>query len=98
DEADAQRRGFHGSGDHTGRRIDRTVTLMQQTSEFKDIVYAERPERVLKLDVRLPTKGGAKRPPLVMYIPMGGMRGCPKELAPYWLTEHGFTMASIEAR
>jgi acetyl esterase/lipase len=29
---------------------------------------------------------------------MGGMRACPKEGAQWWLTEHGFAMASIEAR
>jgi acetyl esterase/lipase len=33
-----------------------------------------------------------------MFVPMGGMRGCDKAGAPFWLVEHGFAMASIEAR
>lgn len=35
---------------------------------------------------------------MVLFIPMGGMRGCRKEAAPTWLVEHGFAMAAIECR
>lgn len=66
---------------------------LTSVSIFTDIPYRETP---LRLDLRIPTT--PHRPPLVMYIPMGGMRGCPKEGAQWWLTEHGFAMASIEAR
>lgn len=63
---------------------------------FDDIVYAGTPQRPLRLDLRLPDSPAT--PPLVLYIPMGGMRSCPKEAAPYWLVDQGFAMASIEAR
>ncbi|MBI4026835.1 MAG: alpha/beta hydrolase [Verrucomicrobia bacterium] len=65
-------------------------------SVFTDIPYARTPQRVLRLDLRVPRK--EQRPPLVMYIPMGGMRSCVKENAPWWLVESGFAMASIECR
>lgn len=66
------------------------------TDIFTDIVYVRRPQRELRLDLRVPRV--EPRPPLVMYIPMGGMRVCAKEGAPWWLVEHGFAMASIECR
>jgi acetyl esterase/lipase len=69
---------------------------MSEVSSWNDLTYARRPQRELRLDIRVP-KAGA-RPPLVMFIPMGGMRGCNKANAPYWLVDHGFAMASIEAR
>ncbi len=69
---------------------------MIRTSIFADIPYAQTPQRVLRLDLRVPRK--AQQPPLVLYIPMGGMRSCAKENAPWWLTECGFAMASIECR
>ena len=65
-------------------------------SEFNDIVYARTPQRALRLDLRVPQSKHLL--PLVLYIPMGGMSECVKEHAPWWLTEHGFAMASIEAR
>ena len=63
---------------------------------YSDLVYATRPQRALRLDLRVPRH--AAPPPLVLYIPMGGMSSCPKERAPTWLTEAGFAMASIECR
>ena len=65
-------------------------------SIFTDIPFAQTPQRTLRLDLRVPQFG--RRLPLVMYIPMGGMYVCVKEHAPWWLVEHGFAMASIEAR
>ena len=65
-------------------------------SIFNDIVYARTPQRPLRLDLRVPQSKHLL--PLVLYIPMGGMSECVKEHAPWWLTEHGFAMASIEAR
>lgn len=63
---------------------------------ISDIPYRQTPQRILKLDLRIPRTD--HKPPLVMYIPMGGMRVCAKENAQWWLTKHGFAMASIEAR
>lgn len=71
---------------------------MAETRVWMDIVYSRPPQRDLRLDLRMPAAGGGGRPPLVLYIPMGGMRGCRKETAPTWLLEHGFAMASIECR
>ena len=65
-------------------------------SVFNDIVYTRTPQRPLRLDLRVPQSKHLL--PLVLYIPMGGMSECVKEHAPWWLTEHGFAMASIEAR
>lgn len=65
-------------------------------SVWTGIPYANTPQRTLYLDLRVPR--GVPPPPLVLYIPMGGMRGCRRENAQWWLTEHGFAMASIEAR
>lgn len=61
-----------------------------------DIPYAETPQRQLRLDLHVPRC--AERPPLVLYIPMGGMRTCDKSRAPWWLAKRGFAMASIECR
>lgn len=61
-----------------------------------DIVYRTTPQRELRLDLRVPDS--STPPPLVLYIPMGGMRGCAKENGQWWLTEYGFAMASIECR
>lgn len=69
---------------------------MSQIKTWSDIVYARTPQRELKLDVRVPESASA--PPLIIFIPMGGMRACNKANAPYWLVDHGFAMASIEAR
>jgi acetyl esterase/lipase len=54
----------------------------------------------LRLDLHVPsdTRQREKPVPLVLFNPMGGMRICTKENAPWWLTEYGFAMASIEAR
>jgi len=65
-------------------------------SIFTDIPYEQTPQKVLRLDLRVPQN--EQRLPLVMYIPLGGMRSCVKENAPWWLTESGFAMASIECR
>lgn len=64
--------------------------------EITGIPYAETPQRTLFMDLRVPRT--ASPPPLVLYIPMGGMRGCRRENAPWWLADAGFAMASIEAR
>lgn len=63
---------------------------------FADIPYTQTPQRPLRLDLRVPCSD--RRLPLVLCIPMSGMSECVKEHAPWWLTEHGFAMASIEAR
>ena len=63
---------------------------------FTDIPYTETPQRTLRLDLRMPQSD--RRPPLVMYIPVGGMRFCAKQNAPWWLTEYGFAMAAIDVR
>jgi acetyl esterase/lipase len=65
-------------------------------SSINDIPYAQTPQRTLRLDLRIPK--ATKLPPLILFIPMGGMRVCAKESAPWWPTELGFAMASIEAR
>ncbi len=65
-------------------------------SSLNDIPYSQTPQRALRLDLRIPR--AEKRPPLILFIPMGGMRVCEKEGAPWWPTEHGFAMASIECR
>jgi acetyl esterase/lipase len=70
--------------------------VLNDAKTWTDLVYARRPQRDLMLDIRVPRCGF--RPPLVVFIPMGGMRGCNKSGAPTWLLEHGFAMASIEAR
>src|SRR5262249_26278975 len=67
-----------------------------QISIFNDIPYAETPQRTLMLDLRVPR---ADKPmPLVVYIPVGGMRACDRKWAPWYLTEHGFAMASLDVR
>ena len=66
------------------------------TGIFTDLPFTATPQRTLRLDLRVPQSAG--RLPLVLYIPMGGMSSCVKEQAPWWLTEYGFAMASIEAR
>ena len=63
---------------------------------WTDIPFAETPQRTLRLDLRVPRC--RKQPPLVLFIPMGGMRSCIKANAQWWLTENGFAMASIECR
>lgn len=65
-------------------------------SIWTGIPYRETPQRTLSLDLRVPRT--AKPPPLILYIPMGGMRFCRRDSAPWWMTEHGFAMASIECR
>lgn len=62
---------------------------------YRDLVYRQTPQRELRLDLRVPD---IQKPPVVMYIPMGGMRNCEKENAPFWLPEKGFAFASIECR
>jgi acetyl esterase/lipase len=61
-----------------------------------DLPYRQTPQRALRLDLHVPA--GVLRPPLVMWIPMQGMRACPKECAPLWIVKHGFALASIECR
>ena len=69
---------------------------MSDVTIWTDLTYARRPQRDLRLDLRVPkTKG---KPPLIVFIPMGGMRSCLKANAPFWLVDEGFAMASIEAR
>ena len=63
---------------------------------WENIPFAVTPQRILRLDLRIPPHGN--RLPLVLYIPMGGMRSCDKTTAPWWLTSMGFAMASIECR
>ena len=63
---------------------------------FLDIPYAVTPQRTLALDLRIPP--GVTKPPLVVYIPVGGMRLCNKSGAPTWLLDHGFAMAAIQVR
>ncbi|MDD5678767.1 MAG: alpha/beta hydrolase [Kiritimatiellae bacterium] len=63
---------------------------------WTDIPFAETPQRTLRLDLRVPRHAG--KLPLVLYIPMSGMRSCEKAAAPWWLTDKGFAMASIECR
>lgn len=65
-------------------------------SIWTGIPYRETPQRTLYLDLRVPR--AVRPPPLVLYIPMGGMRGCRRESTQWWLTEHGFAVAGIEAR
>ena len=65
-------------------------------SKFTEIPYSQTPQRTLRLDLRVPQSD--RRSPLVIYIPVGGMRVCDKAWAPWWLTECGFAMASIEVR
>ena len=72
------------------------IRSAEPTGTFTDLQYRETPQRALRLDLRVPQSAG--RVPLVLYIPMGGMSSCIKEQAPWWLTEHGFALASIEAR
>jgi len=73
----------------TDTRSDHSVTVVT------DVVYSHTEQRVLRLDLRIPQ--GLSKPPLVIYIPMGGMSSCPKENAKWWLTEHGFAMASNDS-
>lgn len=63
---------------------------------YADLVYATTPQRQLRLDLLVPD--APTPPPLVLYIPMGGMRGCSKSTIPAWLTAYGLAVASIEAR
>ncbi|NQU11887.1 alpha/beta hydrolase [bacterium] len=64
---------------------------------FTDLVFCQTAQRALRLDLCVPEASPAP-PPLVVWIPMGGMRVCRKDQAPWWLTEHGFAIASIECR
>jgi hypothetical protein len=73
-----------------------TPSSSTPVSIFTDIPFAHTPQRTLRLDLRVPKT--TPPPPLLMYIPMGGMGACPKENAPWWLVERGFAMAFIEAR
>lgn len=66
------------------------------SKDFLDVLYRVTPQRELRLDLRMPE--GLERPPLILYIPMGGMRSCRKERAPEWPVERGFAVASIQAR
>ncbi len=69
---------------------------MSQT--YKNLCYRITPQRPLLMDLRLPE--GCRKPPLILYIPMGGMRECRKdrESVPWWIVERGFALASIECR
>ena len=69
---------------------------MTQITIIPDIPYAATPQRELFLDLRIPK--GVKNPPLVMYIPNGGLVGCNRDWTTWWPTECGFAMASIETR
>lgn len=69
---------------------------MNSIREYKDLLFSVTSQRELRLDLRVPETGFI--PPLVMYIPMGGMRVCNREHTQWWLLEHGFAMASMEAR
>ncbi|MCX5662636.1 MAG: alpha/beta hydrolase [Planctomycetota bacterium] len=66
------------------------------TRTIADITYSVTPQRPLRLDLRLPDD--AQRPPLILYIPMGGMSSCLKANVPAWLVDYGFAVASIECR
>lgn len=74
----------------------RPMNPMNEISVFTDIPFAETPQKVLKLDLRVPRT--AAPPPLVVYIPVGGMRLCARDKAPRWLLEHGFAIAAIDCR
>lgn len=62
---------------------------------YQDLVYAGTAERPLRLDLRVPRGLPA---PLVVYLPVSGMRSCERSTTPWWLTHHGFAMASLEVR
>lgn len=62
-----------------------------------DLCYRDTPQRPLLLDLRVP-EGCDEPPPLILRIPMGGFRGCRKENAPEWIVQHGFALATIQAR
>lgn len=70
--------------------------LDARNTVYRDLVFAHTEQRPLRLDLRVPH--GVSKPPLVLYIPMGGMTSCPKTSAPWWLTERGFALASMECR
>ncbi len=74
------------------------MDLMSQpyVQTWLDQVYAVRPERALRLDLRVPKLSSP--PPLVIYISMRGMFKCEKAAASQWMVESGFALASIEAR
>lgn len=69
---------------------------MNYIPTFSNLAYRQTAERELLLDLYLPA--GVTNPPLILAIPMAGMRECRKERAPAWLTDYGFAVASIEAR
>jgi len=71
---------------------------MSTPAIYADIVYATTPQRELRMDIRVPQSPDGKPLPIVLFIPMGGMRICDKESAPWWFTDYGFAMASIECR
>ncbi|MCG3149207.1 MAG: hypothetical protein PCFJNLEI_02667 [Verrucomicrobiae bacterium] len=69
---------------------------MHDIATYTDIVYSRPPQRALRLDLRVPQ--AERRPPLIMHIPVGGLRCCDRAWTPWWLTDEGFAMASIETR
>ena len=68
----------------------------RQVVTWPDVPFVETPQRTLTLEIRVPQCDAP--PPLILYIPMAGMRQCLKTKAPWWITDYGFAIASIDCR
>ena len=65
----------------------------------RDVVYAKRGERALKLDLYLPEKLGDEKLPVVAWIHGGGWSKGSKDRTPAaYLAAEGFAVASVEYR
>lgn len=73
------------------------VFALETPPIHKDIEFANVDGHSLKLDLHMPAKPDGSR--LVVWIHGGGWRGGTKNKPPVtWLTEHGYTVASISYR
>lgn len=66
------------------------------TMTIPDIPYRQTPQRTLCLDLHLPE--GVTNPPLVLFLPVSGLRSCYWKNPPLWIVERGFALASIDCR
>lgn len=65
----------------------------------RDVVYAETPEKTLKLDIAYPDNENAEPLPLVVWVHGGAWRAGSKEHTPaYRLLHEGFAVASVSYR
>ncbi|KPM49985.1 alpha/beta hydrolase [Jiulongibacter sediminis] len=67
-----------------------------QAQQFKDLIFAETPQRDLGLDIYLPA--GVANPQMIVWVHGGAWHSGSKENPPLDLLKRGFALASIEYR